>query len=79
MNQKRVDKIARTFYATLGVAGVLGCTGFLALGVYGAASESRLNARLFFAAMAVTAVVMGRSSFRFLKYVCTHNDLPTSD
>jgi acyl carrier protein len=79
MKQKVVDGIARTFYSLLAVAGLLSSIGFVALGVYGAASENILKNRLFFAAMAVVGAAVGNTSLRFLKYVRSHDDLPTDD
>ena len=79
MNQKVIDGIARTFYVALAIGGCLASAGFVLLGTWSAVFVSTWKGRLFFAALAVMGVGVGITSFYFLKYVCTHNDLPPDD
>ena len=76
VDQRAVDKIARTFYSALAVAGCTSSLGFVVLGLYGVTSENILRNKLFFAALAATGVGVGIRSVRFLKHVRTHDDLP---
>jgi hypothetical protein len=77
--QRAVDKIARTFYSVLAIAGCVSSLGFVALGLYEVTSENVLKNQLFFAGLAATGVGLGLRSIRFLKHVRTHDDLPLDD
>ena len=79
IGQKSVDKIARTFYSSLAIAGCISSLGFVALGLYGVASESILKTQLFFAGLAGMGIAVGNRSIRFLKHVWTHDDLPSDE
>jgi hypothetical protein len=79
VDQQVVDKIARTFYSVLAIAGCIASLAFVALGLYGVASESILRNQLFFAGLAAMGVGVGNRSVRFLKHVRTHDDLPPDD
>jgi len=77
VEQQAIDKVARTFYSALGIAGCISSLGFVALGLYGVTSESILRNQLFFAGLAASGVGVGIRSIRFLKHVLTHDDLPS--
>jgi hypothetical protein len=79
LDQRAVDKIARTFYSVLAIAGCISSLAFVALGLYGVTAESILRNRLFFAALAAAGVGVGIRSIRFLKHVLTHDDLPSDN
>jgi len=78
VGQKRIDRIARTFYSCLAIAGCTSSLGFVVLGVYGA-SEGTPKTRLFFAGLAARGVGVGNRSVRFLRHVWTHDDLPSGE
>ena len=77
VDQQAVDKIARTFYSALAIAGCISSLAFVALGLYGVASENILKIQLFFAGLAGAGVGVGIRSVRFLKHVRTYGDLPS--
>ncbi len=79
VGQKGVNKIARTFYSNLAIAGCVSSLGFIALGLYGLVLESTLKTQLFFAGLAATGVGVGNRSLSFLKHVWTHDDLPSDE
>ena len=79
VDQRAVDKVARTFYSVLAIAGCISSLGFVALGLYGVISESILRNQLFFVGLAAMGVGVGIRSIRFLKHVRTHDDLPSDD
>ena len=79
VDQQAIDKIARTFYSVLAIAGCVSSLAFVALGLYGAASENIVKIQLFFVGLAAMGVGVGIRSVRFLKHVWTHDDLPSDD
>jgi acyl carrier protein len=79
MSQKIIDRVAKTCYLAIGVGGCLASVAFVLAGGYGAVSENTFKSQLFFVVLAVVGMAVGNSSFRFLRYVWKHNDLPTDD
>ena len=77
LSQQTIDKVARAFYSALAIAGCISSLGFVALGVYGAASERSLKIQIFFIGLTAMGVGMGIRSVRFFKHVRTHDDLPS--
>jgi hypothetical protein len=79
VDQRAIDKIARTFYSALAIAGCISSLWFVAVGLYGVTSENILRNQLFFGWLAATGVGVGIGSIRFLKHVRTHDELPSDD